>query len=715
MMLIRFSIIFLGLSLFYAPKVFCQRFVNQAVIGGANDGSTWADAFSGLQSAIAGAAYGDTIWVAEGIYYPTTTTDRSASFLLKNGIKIFGGFTGTETSLLDRDLSIHHTVLSGDIGQPGNVFDNAFHVLFGRGVDSTTVLDGFTITAAYGSNAPFSGSQMDPKGGGLLLLGAWDMSESSPIIRNCRFEKNYSSQGGGIYCSWKDEDFPDIPAGLVNPRLVNCQFVGNYASAGGGGMMKVGPTSPGDTLLFDRCMFLGNVSPQFEGGGLYFGNTNSSAIRMHACVFERDSALTGGGISYYPDYEGMDRNTLLLDSCIFKGNAASEGAGLFFGGTYGLGRTEFVIEMKNCTFEANRAKWDNGAAYYIQANNHSKIWATLDNCLFLNNKTWSDFMTVLSVWDESEVYLDVSNCAFIGSDPNSTFTAALHCGIGGSNTSVNNIAKININNCLFANNGAGVAMLSKEQGKMETHIRNCTFFNNHKYIFTKSFYPSYLSPTSPYYNNMYIDNCIAWEPRSTYKTFLYNNVLNQFSTFRFNVNNSMFTLNPNDTIIPPGATNTFGDYVYLNVYPEFEDTLAGDFRLKECSPLRGAGNNLIVANANLLTDIDGNPRIRFGNVDLGAYEIQDSCLTIPNFEPQHHLLQIWPNPSFDGQLQFYIPMPEKSDGILTVHNSSGLEIVRKRIGLQAAASVDLSQLPTNSYYIQVTTGEKTYAAKWLKL
>jgi hypothetical protein len=703
-------------SVFLTPGALSQHFVNQAVVGGANDGSSWENAFSDLQSAITVAVYGDTIWVAEGIYFPTATTDRSISFILKNGIKMYGGFAGDEISLSARDLSAHQTILSGDIGEPGNVFDNSFHVVFGRGVDGNSVLDGFTISDAYGSNAPFSGSQMDPKGGGLLLLGAWDLSESAPLIRNCRFEKNYSSQGGGIYCSWKDEDFPGSPSGLVNPMLVNCQFVGNYAYAGGGGMMKVGPTGLGDTLLIDRCLFYGNVSSQNYGGGIFFQEPNSSSIRMYACVFEKDSSMGGGGgLTFFPDYEGMDKNNLWLDDCIFKENVAPEGAGLFFGGANGLGHTEFSITMKNCTFEANHAQWNNGAAYFIQANEYSKIWATLEHCLFLKNRTWTNLTTVLSVWNQSEVYLDVNNCVFMDNDPNTTFTAALHCGVGGSNTSVNNIGKVNVNNCLFANNGAGLAMLSNERAKMETHVRNCTFFNNNKYILTKSYYTSYLSPNSPYYNKMYIDNCIAWEPRADLKTFLYNNVLNQFGVFQFNVNNSMFTLNPSDTLIPPGAQLAYGDYVYLNVYPEFNDTLAGDFRLKSCSPLRGKGNNSIVSEANLLTDLDGNPRIQFGNVDLGAYEIQDSCLSIASLEPQQQLLQIWPNPSIDGHLQFYIPTLEQEEGILTVCNSSGVEILREKISIQNSSSIDLSYLPTNNYTIQVHSGKKIYAAKWLKL
>ena len=44
------------------------------------------------------------IWVAKGTYTPTTGTDRNASFVLRNGFTVYGGFAGTETQLSQRLL-----------------------------------------------------------------------------------------------------------------------------------------------------------------------------------------------------------------------------------------------------------------------------------------------------------------------------------------------------------------------------------------------------------------------------------------------------------------------------------------------------------------------------------------------------------------------------------------------------------------------------------
>jgi hypothetical protein len=64
---------------------------------GANDGSSWRNAFSSLQSALAAAKSGDEIWVAAGTYTPSAAGARSDSFVLRSDVAIYGGFAGTES------------------------------------------------------------------------------------------------------------------------------------------------------------------------------------------------------------------------------------------------------------------------------------------------------------------------------------------------------------------------------------------------------------------------------------------------------------------------------------------------------------------------------------------------------------------------------------------------------------------------------------------
>src|SRR5512143_979561 len=120
----------------------------RAAAAGANDGTSWANAYTDLQTALAAAVASDEIWVAAGAYKPTATTDRTISFALKNGVGIYGGFAGGETLRGQRNPEVNVTILSGDIGTPGSAADNSYHVVTtDASVTSSAVLDGFTITA----------------------------------------------------------------------------------------------------------------------------------------------------------------------------------------------------------------------------------------------------------------------------------------------------------------------------------------------------------------------------------------------------------------------------------------------------------------------------------------------------------------------------------------------------------------------------------------
>lgn len=128
----------------------------------ANDagaGTSWDDAYGNLQDAIDASSAGDMIWVAEGTYYPSYkpngATDRDKTFLLKSGVKIYGGFAGTESALSQQNWNENQTILSGELnadGTPGNDGDatnNTYHVVASINNDAQTLLDGFTITGGY--------------------------------------------------------------------------------------------------------------------------------------------------------------------------------------------------------------------------------------------------------------------------------------------------------------------------------------------------------------------------------------------------------------------------------------------------------------------------------------------------------------------------------------------------------------------------------------
>src|SRR5262245_43261637 len=92
---------------------------------GANNGTSWTDAWRDLRSALNAASPGDQIWIAGGIYYAdydaasnTRTGDRTLRFMLKDRLVVLGGFAGTETSATQRNWRTNRTILNGEAGVP---------------------------------------------------------------------------------------------------------------------------------------------------------------------------------------------------------------------------------------------------------------------------------------------------------------------------------------------------------------------------------------------------------------------------------------------------------------------------------------------------------------------------------------------------------------------------------------------------------------------
>jgi hypothetical protein len=210
---------------------------------GSGDGTTWADAFVDLKDALAYASAGSQIWVAEGTYFPTDTVDRSASFTLKNGVAVYGGFSGFETLRTERHLGTHLTTLSGNIGEQAEDADNSYHVVTASQVDHSAVLDGFIIT---GGSA--NGVDADGCGGGLFA------DSGSPALHNLTFFQNTALNGGGL-CNTNQS----------SPTLVNVTFSANAAEKGGGMYSQASHPE------LHNVTFSGNISqdPAGLGGGLF--------------------------------------------------------------------------------------------------------------------------------------------------------------------------------------------------------------------------------------------------------------------------------------------------------------------------------------------------------------------------------------------------------------------------------------------------------------
>ncbi|HRI60761.1 MAG TPA: T9SS type A sorting domain-containing protein [Saprospiraceae bacterium] len=220
----RYLISLLVLLLF-ASFTFAQgrRVYVDAYATGAGNGTSWQNAFTDLQAALFAAQPGDQVWVALGIYKPTEGYNREISFRLKNGVQLFGGFSGVETELEQRNWERFKTTLSGNIGLADDNKDNSYTILFIEKSDKENVVDGFVFTGGRADNSdPFLSPYSNEKSGGAIYVMA-EGSATYPVVRNCNFENNYAREfGGAVYLytgEGKEEMLP----------FDNCWFVNNRA------------------------------------------------------------------------------------------------------------------------------------------------------------------------------------------------------------------------------------------------------------------------------------------------------------------------------------------------------------------------------------------------------------------------------------------------------------------------------------------------------
>ncbi|MFT5051802.1 MAG: hypothetical protein ACI8QZ_003226 [Chlamydiales bacterium] len=294
---------FLGLSLAAPLATAGTLFVDADLATGANDGSTWSDAFQGsggLQLALTASVAGDQIFVAEGTYLPAVS-GRGVSFNFRTGVELYGSFLGTEAAPGERPpFGTAPSVLQGDLlGDDGSgmMLENSYHLLRGGGVDQSAVLDGFTVT---GGNA--NGTGNNDSGGGILCVNG-----ASPTVRNCHFISNRCTFGGG--------------AGYINngsmPTFTDCIFEDNAGGSFGGAFDMAGAGA----LRFDRCVFIDNRAQRAGALEIF----SSTGIEVTNCTFQRNTATggSGGGALWI----GQGSNARVINCSIVDNDATAHASG----------------------------------------------------------------------------------------------------------------------------------------------------------------------------------------------------------------------------------------------------------------------------------------------------------------------------------------------------------------------------------------------------
>ncbi|NOX58898.1 MAG: right-handed parallel beta-helix repeat-containing protein [Planctomycetes bacterium] len=395
------------------PECETVLFVDDSATNGFDDGSSWEDAYVNLQDALAEAAVNCgviEIWVAQGTYKPDqgggqTSGDRSAMFQLQDNLAIYGGFSGTETSLDQRAPETNLAVLSGDLSGDDapvactedspdcdffgelcfegsciindNTDENSGQIVAGSGTDNSAVLDGFMITAGRSSsgggmfnnsgdptvaNCTFARNMAVSSGFILAVGGGMFNVDSNPMVTNCTFFGNSSGGNGG-----------GMQNKSSNPILIDCTFVANTSGSHGGGMYNDSSSPALDRCVFreneavigggmsnalnsdplvTHCTFIANTSAG-NGGGIY--NSGSNPILTGCAFFGNSTGGGGGGVANFASSPPMT-------NCLLSGNVAGSGGGIFFNGEVTGDEPRPLII--NCTFSDNLASNGGGIHFF---------------------------------------------------------------------------------------------------------------------------------------------------------------------------------------------------------------------------------------------------------------------------------------------------------------------------------------------------------------
>jgi len=373
-------LLFLGLCVFgiAAPAEAARLYVDKDVFrkyeNPANDGQSWQTAHRSLTMALERAQAGDEIWVAQGLYQPQMKdVDRHNRFHVPKNVAVFGGFSGQETDLSQRDWRLHQTILDGNVGLDSHERDNSRHVVV---LEDRARLDGFTIqggrallTAAerrhraaknhkgrqnfgrFDDEAPLaephkkgasSFAAYDYHGAGVLLL------PGAPQLINSILQNNIAEWGGGLYSV------------SGSPVLSNVTWRHNQARQGGGALYLHGKTS----AMVKNSRFIRNKSGQAGGAILIEGA--QAKPRFHNVLLVRNQAQTRGGA-----VAALHGAQAQFQQATFWDNEAEHDAGGLWNGPYGPGQAATETHLSQSIFWQNHARygqadmsdWNNAKAH----------------------------------------------------------------------------------------------------------------------------------------------------------------------------------------------------------------------------------------------------------------------------------------------------------------------------------------------------------------
>lgn len=426
---------------------------------------------------------GDEIWIIGN-----TTFVLAAPIAPKDGMKMYGGFAGSEATLAARVKGANAWSFTAPTTLDGN---NAISVIAGIVNTVPTTIGGFTITkglstvGAIGGGATIkdntimqnciitacsnTGTSGQTAGGifmtgGAQLLNSYIYSNTSSYgagginvagsatIDGCTIDNNEcAANGGGIYLN---------QGSGTGPVVNNCIITNNKANStvastgnGGGIMVFMGTTSVLSTpVTVTNCNITNNASKLTgNGGGFYINDSNVTLplniYNISNCNISNNTSVANGGGFYY-----KASGTVTFNTCTFDGNSTTNSIG---GGASIVGTTG-TVTFNSSTFKNNSSGTTTGGA--INAN---PAGFTANNCLFTKNTGNS----VIQFQSASNLFYTLNNCT-VALNFKSDGTTAAGCNVNSGSSCL-------ITNSLFL--GCGATPLFVTAGKAQPTVKYCGF------------------------------------------------------------------------------------------------------------------------------------------------------------------------------------------------------------------------------------------------